>query len=124
MAALPIAPRPTTIASNRSTPRKLLAREIRDRARLAGQRKDVEAGVRAIDRVDVAAIIDLDVVRLDRDLAAIGAVDFYAARIGLVRRRRNEVRDLARMIGIADVERANARVEMREEQDAPIIDRR
>ena len=60
-----------------------LACEIRDRAHLAGQRKDVEAGVRAIDGVDVAAIIDLDVVRLDRNLAAIGAVDFYAARIGL-----------------------------------------
>jgi len=41
-----------------------------DRPRFAGQFEDVHPGIGPIDDVDVAAIVGLDIVGLDRDLAA------------------------------------------------------
>src|SRR5438093_7077069 len=74
--------------------------------------EDMHAGVGAIDRVDVAAIVDLEVVGLYRDLAALRARSVLdAALVGLVGRRRNVVARLARMVGIGDVDRAHAGVE-------------
>ena len=49
--------------------------QARDRARLAGQLQDVQAGISAVDDVDVAALVGLDIVGLDRRLAALLAVD-------------------------------------------------
>ena len=45
-----------------------------DRARFASQFEDVHAGIGAIDDVDVATIVGLDVVGLDGDLTAVLAV--------------------------------------------------
>src|SRR6202023_2676085 len=45
--------------------------EIGDLARGAAQLEDVQACVRAVDDVDVAAVVHLDVVGLDRHLAAL-----------------------------------------------------
>ena len=51
----------------------------RDRARGAGQLEDVQARVRAVGSVDVAAIVDFRVVGLHRRLADLLAVDRAAA---------------------------------------------
>jgi hypothetical protein len=56
--------------------------ETRGAARVAGQLEDVQAGVGAIADIDVAAIVGLDVVALDRDLAAVLAVNLNAALVG------------------------------------------
>jgi len=64
----------------------------------------VHAGVGAIHRVDVAALVHLDVVGLDRDLAALFGALADAAFLGSRRDRRNVVRDLLRTEGIANVE--------------------
>ena len=68
--------------------------------RLAAQFEDVHAGVGAIDDVDVAAGVGLDVVGLDRGLAAVLAVDLHAALVGLVGDRRNEIADFLRLNGL------------------------
>src|SRR4051812_23871635 len=53
--------------------------EARDLARLAGELEYVHTGIGAVDDIDVAAIVDLDIVRLDRDLAALlAALDLDA----------------------------------------------
>src|ERR1700747_915750 len=51
---------------------------------LARELEDMHAGVGAVDDVDQAARVGLHVVGLDRDLAAVLAVDFDAALVGLV----------------------------------------
>src|SRR5689334_14338552 len=49
-------------------------RQAGDGARGAGELQDVQARVRAVHDVDVAAVVHLEVVGLDRGLAAVGAV--------------------------------------------------
>src|SRR6476620_636185 len=78
-------------------------RQPRDRTRRAGQLEDVHSGVGAVDDVDIAAVVGLDVVGLDRDLALLLVADADAALVGRFRDRRNEVRDFLRLIGIAHV---------------------
>src|SRR5262245_20942029 len=69
--------------------------EVPDLPRLAGQLEDVEAGVGAVDGVDVAALVDLDVVGLDRGLAALLAVlQRDAALVRVLGDRRDVVGDL------------------------------
>src|SRR5258708_6870794 len=92
------------------------------RARRAVQLQDVHAGVGAIDDVDVAAGVGLDVVGLDGGLAAVLAVDFYAALVGLVGDGRDEIADLLGIEGIADVERADAGVEEGDEGHLLVVD--
>src|SRR5215472_12046067 len=99
-----------------------LARESRDPARLAGQLEDVQPRVRTVDDVDIAAIVDFDVVGLDSDLAAIRAVDLDAALVGRGGDGRDEVCDLARMVRIANVDRSNACVEVCEKENALVVD--
>src|SRR5262245_6840476 len=76
------------------------AREIRHVPRRAGQLQDVHAGVGAIDGVDVAAIVDLDVVRLDRDLAPLGRALADTPLVGVRRRRGNVVADLLEVVRV------------------------
>src|SRR5712691_6106775 len=97
-----------------TTPLRL--RQSGDRPRLARELEDVQPGVGAVDHVDEAAFVGLDVVALDRGLAAVLAVDLDAARIGLLGDRRDEEADLLRPVGIAHVERANAGVEEGDER--------
>src|SRR5207237_1698671 len=91
--------------------------------RLGGARQldDVQARVRAVREIDEAAVVDLDVVGLDGDLAAIVAVDLHAALVGAGRHRRDEERGLARIERIADVDRAHAAVEVRDEDQLPVV---
>ena len=84
----------------------------------------MQAGIGAVDDVDVAALVGLDIVGLDRDLAAVLAVDGDAALVGRRRDRRNEVADLPGMIGIANVERAHAGIEEGDERHLLVVDRR
>src|SRR5271168_3457012 len=51
------------------------SRQSHDLARVAGQFQNVHAGIGAIDDIDIAALVGLDIVGLDRDLAAVLAVD-------------------------------------------------
>src|SRR5579872_4562215 len=99
-------------------------RQPRDLASFSRQFQNVQAGIGAVDDVDIAALVSLDIVGLDRDLAAILAVDLDAALVGRRRDRWNEVTDLGRMIGIANIERANPTIEPGDERHLLVVDRR
>jgi hypothetical protein len=43
--------------------------------RLAGQFQNMQAGIGAVDSIDVAAVVGLDIVGLDRDFAALDALE-------------------------------------------------
>src|SRR5258706_3136538 len=107
--------------------RKALAARSESVRHLAGVSRglqDMQPGIGAIDDVDIAAVVDVDVVGLDRDLAALGRAGADAALIGLVGHFRDEVADFLRMVRIAHVEGAHAGVEERDENDALVVDRR
>src|SRR6266581_4696045 len=87
----------------------------------AGEPQNVHAGVGAVDRVDVAALVDLDVVGLDRGLAALFRPLADAALLGPCRDGGNVIGDLPRTKGIADVECAHPGVEVGKEHDALVI---
>ena len=95
-----------------------------DRACLAGELQDVQPAIGAIDDIDVAALVGLDIVGLDRNLAALLALDGHATFIGLVCYRRNEIADFPGVIGIADVERAHPGIEEGDERHLPVKHRR
>src|ERR1700685_1340285 len=76
--------------------------------RIAGQFQNVRAGIGAVDDVDIAAIVGLEVVGLDRDLATVLAVYLDTTLVGIGRDRRNEIANFGRVIGIANIKRANA----------------
>src|SRR6267142_2287692 len=87
--------------------------------------EDVHPGIGPVDCVDVAAVVHLEVVGLDRDLAALvagGVLD--AAPVGLVGGRRDVVAGLARMVGVGDVDRAHAGVEPGDEDHFLRVHRR
>ena len=69
-------------------------RQPRRLSGVAGQFEDVHPGVGAVDDVDVAAVVGLGVVGLDRSLAAVLAVDLDAALVGRLGDRGNVVGDL------------------------------
>src|SRR5690242_18065389 len=61
-----------------------VGRHVGDLARGTGQLENMHAVVGAIDDVDEAAIVDLDIVGLDRDLAALlAALELDAALVGI-----------------------------------------
>src|SRR4051812_25568060 len=72
-------------------------------ARVAGELQDMQPGVGAVDDVDIAALVGLDIVGLDRGFAAILAVDRDAASVRRSRDRGDEIPDFPGVIGIADV---------------------
>src|SRR5437588_11055713 len=81
--------------------------------------QDVHPCVGAVDDVDIAALVDVDVVGLDGDLAALAAVDrLDAALVRPVCGGRDVIADLARMERIADVDRAHAGIEPGDEESA------
>src|SRR6266536_6406307 len=88
-------------------------RQARDRPRRAGELQDVQPGVGAVDHIDEAALVGLDVVALDRGLAAVLAVDLDAARIGLLGGRRVDKTKNLRPVWSEDVEDANPSIEER-----------
>src|ERR1700735_2317679 len=95
-----------------ATPLKISSRQIDDLARITGQFENVHARIGAVDDVDVTALVGLEIVGLDRDFAAILAIDLDAALVGIGRDRRDEIADLFGAIGIADIDGAHAGVEI------------
>src|SRR4051812_21423399 len=65
----------TAECSQRFRAPHLLRRHPGYRARVAGDFQDVQPGVGAVDEIDIDAIVGLDVIALDRDLALLLAVD-------------------------------------------------
>jgi hypothetical protein len=87
-----------------------------DLPRLARELEDVQAGVRAIDDVNIAAVVRGDIVRLDHPAANAGIALIRPAPIVRVRGyRRNEERNILRVVRITDVEGAHAGIEVRDE---------
>src|ERR1700692_1875525 len=83
-----------------------------DRARLAVQLQDVQAGIDAIREINIAAVVGLRIVALDHGVAAtLLAQDHSAARLRRLGDRRDEITDLPGLIGVADVEHADAGIE-------------
>jgi hypothetical protein len=74
-------------------------------------------GIGAIDDVDVAAIIGFHIVALDRGLATLHTVDLHAALVGCLRDRWDEVADLLRLVGGANVHCTHAGIEIGDEGD-------
>src|SRR6266581_6183554 len=95
-----------------------------DPAGASGQLQYMQAGVGAVDDVDEAAAVDLDVVGLDHDVADRVYADLATlrARVRLRRRRRDEEADLARAEGLANVDGAHAGVEPRREHQLAVED--
>src|SRR6476659_1334357 len=92
--------------------------------RLSGQFENVHAGVGAIDHIDIAALVGFQVVALDRDLAAVLAVDLDAALVGRLGDRRDEIADLLRLVWVANIDGADAAVEPGEERHLLVEHRR
>src|SRR5713101_6382676 len=84
----------------------------------------MHSGIGAIDGIDVAAVVDIQVVGLDRDLAVLVRALANATLVGLVVDGRDVIPDLLRTVRIADIDRAHPGVEMRDEYHAIIVDRR
>src|SRR5262249_21497584 len=96
--------------------------EVRGVARGARQLKDMHAVVRAIDNVNITAIVDLDIVGLD-DLGAVllAIVELGAALVAVRRHGRDVIGEFLRMVWVADIDRPHAGIEMREEHDPLVI---
>src|SRR6202521_6237256 len=85
----------------------------------------MHAGVGAIDGVDVAAVVDFEVVGLDGRLAAFGSVGrLDAALVRLVAGRRYVIADLAWMKRVANVDGAHPGIEPCREEGAFGVHRR
>src|SRR5690349_6973271 len=108
--------------------KRLMARgspgEVGDGAGGPGRLHDVEAGVGPVREVDVAAIVDVAVVGLDRHLAARRAAGhLHTALVGPGRHRGDVEAGLGRMERVAPVHRAHPRVEVGDEDQAAVVDR-
>ena len=84
----------------------------------------MHAGIGAVDNIDVASVIDLDVVRLYRDFAALIGTVAETALVSLVGGSGNVVADFLRLQRIAHVESAHAGVEVGDEKHAPVVNGR
>ena len=92
----------------------------------SGARKleDVHPRVRTIDDVDVAAVVDLDIVGLDGDLAALVRRPSPTQRLSVLSVIAGNVEaDFLRVEGIADVDGADAGIEVGEEHHPLVVDR-
>src|SRR5215470_5353519 len=85
----------------------------------------MQAGVGAVDNVDVAAVVHFYVVGLDRRLAALLAiVELYTALVGIGGDGRNIVGDLLGMVGVTDIDGTHTGVEVGEKHQSLVVDRR
>src|SRR5262249_21156465 len=101
-----------------------LPRKIGNFPNLPGGLEYVKAAADAVGDVDVAAVVDLDIVGHDRGPAAPALGGLHATRLRVPVRRGDVVADLLRIVGIADVHRAHAGVEPGDEHDALVVDGR
>src|SRR5207249_12175703 len=96
--------------------------EIRDFAGTTSEIEDVHARVGAVHDVDVAAVVDLAVVRLNGNLAALVGARSDTPLVRITGDGRNVVPDFPRIERIEDVERAHAGIEVRNEEHALVVD--
>src|SRR4026207_838808 len=90
-----------------------LFREMGDRPCRSGQFENVHACIGAVDDINVAAIVDFWVVRLNRNLAALAAARLrYTAFVGLLRDGGNVIAYLFGTIRIANIDRTHAGIEV------------
>src|SRR2546422_11748737 len=66
------------------------------------QPEDVQPGVRAVDDVNITAVVGRDVVRLDHDLARGRNVVVLAPKVGVARGLGDQEGQLLRAGGVAD----------------------
>src|SRR5262245_34584706 len=100
-------------------------RQVGDVPRRTGQLQDMQAGVGAIDNVDVAPVVHFHVVRLDRRLAAfLAIVEFDAALVGFARDLGNIVGHFLGAVGVSNIDGTYSSVEVREKHQSLVIDRR
>src|SRR5437899_12180167 len=84
----------------------------------AGQPENVHPSVGAVDDVDEPTVVRCDVVRLDGLDADVGVpLERAAAEVGGGGHGRNEEGRLRRVVGIANVDGAYARIELRDEDE-------
>src|SRR5262245_55023999 len=98
-------------------------RKVRDFPGVADELQDVHAGVGAVDDEDVPAVVDIDVVRLDGDLAGVDAPGRNTPLIGVAGGGGNVEGDLRRIERVADVHGPDPGVEPGEEHYALVVDR-
>ena len=102
-----------------------LLRKIGDGPRCAGQLQDVHAGVGAIDNIDIPAVVHFDVICLNRHLTGFPtACDRDTALGGLLCNRRDVKGHLLGTVRITDIHSSHAGVEVGDEDEASVIDRR
>src|SRR5215469_18574758 len=78
----------------------------------------MQSGIRAVDDVDVAAVVRSNIIRLDHPPADIRIALIGAAPIvGVLSYRGDEIGDVLRIVWIADIECADAGIEIRHEND-------
>src|SRR6185503_21375186 len=82
--------------------------EAGDRARRAGQLEHVQSRRGAVERIDVAAVVEVHVVRLDRAVALTRTVDLDARLGRVLGDLGDEARALFRLERIADVDDTHA----------------
>src|ERR1700745_1413536 len=73
---------PSTSTEARMAGQRFMSGQSGNSARRPGQFEDMQAGVGAVDDVDIAALVGLDIVVLVGDLAALLLVDLDAALVG------------------------------------------
>src|SRR5712691_3475548 len=97
----------------------VVAPELDDFGGLAGQPENVHSRVGAVDNVDEPTVVRCDVVRLDGlDADVVGVpLERAAAQVGGGGHGRNEEGRLLRVIRIANVYGAHARIELRDEDE-------
>src|SRR4026209_2755761 len=101
-----------------------LSREVRDGTGGAGRLDDVQPGVGAVDQIDVAPVVHFRVVGLDGAPAPRRPRHLDAALVGSGRGVGDEETGLDRVERVADVHRAHPRVEVGDEHEPPVVDRR
>jgi hypothetical protein len=78
----------------------------------------VQPGVRAVDNVDIPAVVAGDIVRLDHSPADIGVALVWATpKIGVLGDGGDEERHVLWVVRIADIEGAHTGIEVRDEDD-------
>src|SRR5437867_1045820 len=98
--------------------------KLRDSTCRTAEFQNVHAGIGAVDDVNVAAIVDLNVVRLDRDLAALLRARTDAALVGFVGNSGNVIADFLRLQWITHVQSAHAGIEVGDKENAPVVNGR
>src|SRR4029453_845980 len=85
----------------------------------------MHSGVAGIDNIDIPAVVDLDVIGLNRYLTGFPtACNRSTALVGLLCNRRDVKGHLSGPIRVTDIHGSHAGVEIGDEYEASVVDRR